>query len=89
MLRQYNSIPKTVLACMIEDTGTVTKIKAGEYKYEHKGKGASMTLLVFQTSPKQEPKTGDFIMYENRDDIYLCPADVFHGKYRIQGGQIL
>ena len=84
MLREYTSIPQTVLACMIEDAGTVTKIKAGEYKYTHKGRGASTTLLTFATSPKQTPKAGDFIIQHSKTDTYLCPKDVFEAKYKGQ-----
>ena len=89
MLREYVSKPSTVLACIITDKGTLTKKKAGEYEYKEKGKGASTTLLLFATSPKQEPEVGDAIIFLDKEDIYLCKAGVFHGKYNHKGMEIL
>ena len=85
MLREYTSKPCKVLACMIEDTGTVTKVKDGEYKYKHKGRGASSTLLTFATSPKQVPKPGDYIIQWSKQDVYCCDADTFKKKYSVEG----
>lgn len=85
MLREYQSKPVSVLACMIEDTGIVTKKKAGEYEYTHKGRGASTTLLVFSASEKQVPEVGDFIIKLSDEDIYLCKAGVFCEKYNVRG----
>lgn len=89
MLREYNSKPCTILACMIEDTGTVTKIEdaEGTWEYKHKGKGASTTLMVFQAS--KEPVPGDYIIQHSKTDIYHCPADVFASKYAVKGAMIL
>jgi hypothetical protein len=70
---------------MIEDTGTVTKVKDGEYKYKHKGRGASSTLLTFATSPKQVPKPGDYIIQWSKQDVYCCDADTFKKKYSVEG----
>jgi len=85
MLREYNSKPSTVLACMIEDTGTVTKVpkEEGTYLYQNKGKGASTTRMKFKASKK--PVAGDYIIQHNKEDVYHCTADVFASKYSIKG----
>jgi hypothetical protein len=85
MLRNYTSKQVNVLACLIEETGTVTKIEDGEYKYEHKGRGAITTVLIFAVSNKQNPQAGDYIIQLSKEDIYLCPADVFKEKYVVTG----
>lgn len=89
MLKEYISKPCTILACMIEDTGTVTKIKdaEGAWEYKNKGKGATRILMQFQASKKPVP--GDFIIQHSKTDIYHCTADVFAAKYVVKGMVIM
>lgn len=89
MLREYVSKPQAILACIITEKGILTKKKSGEYEYKEKGKGASTTLLLFAVPSKQTPEIGDFIMYADKEDVYLCKADLFHAKYNHKGMEIL
>jgi len=88
MLREYTTRPLTVLACIVEKEGEVTKVKdkEGLYQYKHKGKGAITTLLTFTATAPVEP--GDAIIMVSDTDISHCPWDVFQAKYNVQGMQI-
>jgi hypothetical protein len=79
MLREYDTRPKVVLACLIEETGEIKKVSTGKYKYTHKGKGAVSTCLEFTVSKKPVP--GDYIIYLSKDDCYHCTKEVFESKY--------
>jgi len=86
VLIEYTSKPVTVLACKIEEEGKVEKCKkAGVYCYTHKGKGAVSTKLDFTVATGQKPEAGDYIIYLDAEDIYLCKADVFDKKYGVKG----
>jgi len=86
MLRSYTSRPTTVMACMIEEDGKTEKVKAGIYRYTHKGRGAASTLLEFTVGAKQKaPVAGDFIIRLDKEDIYLCGREVFLKKYEVKG----
>jgi hypothetical protein len=92
MLKEYDSRPCTVLACLIEETGVVTKLKEKDkssfkYKYTHKGRGASTTLLEFNAPEK--PEVGDYIIMASKTDVYHCDAKLFAKKYTRKGMSIL
>lgn len=85
MLREYTSKPCTVLACEMIEEGDVKDKGKGVWRYTHKGRGASTTMLDFSVSKDQEPEAGDFIIKLSKTDIYLCKAEVFHAKYGVKG----
>lgn len=88
MLKEYNSKPTTVLACRIEEGGTIAKLKKTDmYEYKHKGKGATTTLLQFTAS--KEPAEGDYIMQFRKGEYYHHPEDVFNSMYITKGMTIL
>jgi len=86
MLREYTTRPCTVLACIVEKEGEVTKLKDGKFQYKHKGKGAITTLLTFTATAPVEP--GDAIIMQSEEDIYHCPWTLFQEKYNVQAMQI-
>lgn len=88
MLREYTSVPSTVLACKIEEDGEIEKVSEGKtekgtYEYRRKGSGAARTKMVFEASVV--PKAGDFIIQQSKDDIYHCPEELFAKKYNVKG----
>jgi hypothetical protein len=84
MLREYTTIVQTRLACQIEESGKLEKIKAGEYKYTNK-QGAITELLEFSCDNKVTPKPGDYIVKLSSTDIYHVEKDVFEKSYRPSG----
>lgn len=88
MLREYTSVPSTVLACKIDAEGEVIKIskekgEQGKYEYSASGRGASKVRMEFDASVA--PKAGDYIVQESESDVYHCPAAVFAKKYNVAG----
>jgi hypothetical protein len=84
MLREYTTVQKTRLACQIEETGNIEKIKAGEFRYTNK-QGAITELLEFSCDTKVTPKAGDYIVKISDDDIYHVKQKVFEESYRPAG----
>lgn len=84
MLREYTTIQQTRLACQIEETGNIEKIKAGEFRYTNK-QGAITELMEFSCDAKVTPKTGDYIVKASDDDIYHVKQKVFEKSYRPSG----
>lgn len=82
MLREFTSIPCTVLACKIEEGGKVEGSKSKGYVYTHKNKSGITTTLTFQASVK--PVEGDYIIQQSKTDVYHCPAEVFAKKYNVK-----
>lgn len=85
MLREYNTIQKTILACVIEEDGELKELKKGQWEYRHKGKGATTTLLIFSVSVGKKPKVGDAIIFLDKNDICHCKKSVFDSKYQRLG----
>lgn len=88
MLREYTSVPCTILACKIEPEGTIIKLSEGKgddgtYEYTCSGRGASKVRMEFASSVIPVP--GDFIIQESETDIYHCNAALFSKKYNVQG----
>ena len=84
MLREYTSIPQSRLACQIEETGKVEKVREGVAKYENKV-GSVTELMEFTYSDGQKPEAGDYIVHLSKTDIYLVKKDVFEKSYRSTG----
>lgn len=89
MLKEYTTKPQTVLACKMEESGEIKKVKTGVYRYTHRGRGAATTMLEFTIGAKQPaPVIGDFVIHLAKDDIYGCEALKFRDKYTVQGMKI-
>lgn len=86
MLKEYETRSVSILACEILEGGKLSQVKGSKdrYKYEHKGKGGILTILEFDGNG-HEPEAGDFIIQRTKDDVYLCPMEAFHEKYRQKG----
>ena len=80
MLREFITKQKKVLACEILESGKLTKLESGYYKYNNKI-GAVNVEYEFSVDTKQVPVVGDMIMYLSKDDVYLCKRKVFDDKY--------
>ena len=88
MLREYTTIQKTKLACMIEETGTIEKITAGESRYMNK-QGAITELLEFTHDAKIKPAPGDYIIRQSDIESYLLKKEVFEKSYRPSGFKLI
>ena len=84
MLREYTSIPKKCLACRIEETGKVEKVKEGTAVYKNKV-GAIQEVMEFQYPPSSKPEPGDYIVKEGKSDQYLVKRAQFEREYRSSG----
>jgi hypothetical protein len=84
MLREYTSIPQKRLACQIEETGKIEKVKEGVAKYTNKV-GAIQELMEFKYSEGQKPEPGDYIVKESKTNVYLVKKDLFERTYRSTG----
>jgi len=84
VLREYTSVPQKVLACKIEEDGTLKKVDK-EWEYMHKTKAITSKMRF---SASKEPKPGDYIIQQSKTDVYCCPADVFDMKYKPTGVRI-
>jgi hypothetical protein len=82
MLREYTTVVKRALACKIEATGKLEKIKAGLYKYTNKA-GAITELMEFSCDTKVTPKAGDYIVQDA--ECYHATKEDFEKLYRLSG----
>lgn len=86
MLREFNNKPQTRLACRIEDGGTLEKVKKGIWKYTNQLKGCTKVELEFQVGATQEdPVVGDYIVYLDANDIYLCDKEKWEASWNPKG----
>lgn len=83
MFKEYTSIPQKRLACQIEESGKVEKIKEGIARYTNKV-GAIQELIDFQYGDKK-PEVGDYIVQESKTDVYLVKKELFDRTYRSTG----
>lgn len=84
MLREYMSIPQKRLACQIEETGELTKVREGVGLYQNKV-GAITEIMEFTYSDGQKPEVGDYIVKEGKTDVYLIKQELFERTYRSTG----
>jgi hypothetical protein len=86
MLKEYTNIPASRLACVIEESGVLTKLTKGEWKYTNRGRGAVSTELVFMTRTKQkDPVPGDYIVQISKTDVYHCDKKTWEGNWIPKG----
>ena len=91
MLKEFVNRPQKRLACVIEEKGELEKLEKGVWKYTHKGKGATTTLLKFSTLKNKkdaEPQVGDYIVFLSKTDVYLCDKKTWEDAWSPSGMRI-
>jgi len=69
MLKEFINKPQERLACVIDEKGKLEDLGKGMWKYAHKAKGCTSTLLEFKVGDAK-PEAGDYIVWIDKTDIY-------------------